>query len=148
MAVPILSGDEVVAVLCVDSGRGRALDRQEVVTLETLADGIGILLRNAELYRALEETNERLVELDRMKSELVNIVAHDFRSPLTGILSYAELLEWKPEAPLRRSRGARPEHHPLRHPHVPPRGQDAEDHPARDRAARLRVRPRRRGRRS
>jgi CheY-like chemotaxis protein/anti-sigma regulatory factor (Ser/Thr protein kinase) len=30
----------------------------------------------------------------------VNIVAHDFRSPLTGILSYAELLEWKPEAPL------------------------------------------------
>lgn len=100
VAVPILSGDEVVAVLCVDSGRGRALGRLEVVTLETLADGIGILLRNAELYRALEETNERLVELDRMKSELVNIVAHDFRSPLTGILSYAELLEWKPEAPL------------------------------------------------
>jgi signal transduction histidine kinase len=100
VAVPILSGDEVVAVLCVDSGRGRALDRLQVITLETLADGIGILLRNAELYRALEETNERLVELDRMKSELVNIVAHDFRSPLTGILSYAELLEWKPEAPV------------------------------------------------
>jgi signal transduction histidine kinase/DNA-binding response OmpR family regulator len=100
VAVPILSGDEVLAVLCVDSGRGSALDRQEVITLETLADGIGILMRNADLYRALEGTNERLVELDRMKSELVNIVAHDFRSPLTGILSYAELLEWKPEAPL------------------------------------------------
>jgi CheY-like chemotaxis protein/anti-sigma regulatory factor (Ser/Thr protein kinase) len=27
-------------------------------------------------------------------------VAHDFRSPLAGILSYAELLEWKPDAPL------------------------------------------------
>jgi signal transduction histidine kinase len=100
LAVPILCGDEVVAVLRVDSGKGRPFDGQEVITLETLADGIGILLRNAELYRALEETNERLVELDRMKSELVNIVAHDFRSPLTGILSYAELLEWKPEAPL------------------------------------------------
>lgn len=100
VAVPILAGDEVLAVLCVDSGRGRTLDRQEVITLETLADGIGILLRNADLYGALEETNERLVELDRMKSELVNIVAHDFRSPLTGILTYAELLEWKPEAPL------------------------------------------------
>ncbi|HVQ31483.1 MAG TPA: GAF domain-containing protein, partial [Vicinamibacteria bacterium] len=99
-AVPILAADEVLAVLCVDSGRGRAFDRQEVITLETLADGIGILLRNADLYGALEETNERLVELDRMKSELVNIVAHDFRSPLTGILTYAELLEWKPEAPL------------------------------------------------
>jgi signal transduction histidine kinase len=100
LAVPILSGDEVVAVLSVDSGRARALDRQEVFTLATLADGIGILLRNAELYRALEQTNEQLVELDRMKSELVNIVAHDFRSPLAGILSYAELLEWKPDAPI------------------------------------------------
>ena len=99
-AVPILAGDEVLAVLCVDSGGDRTLGRQEIVTLETLADGIGILLRNADLYGALEETNERLVELDRMKSELVNIVAHDFRSPLTGILSYAELLEWKPDAPL------------------------------------------------
>ena len=101
VAVPILSGDEVVAVLTVDSGRPRPLDRQELFTLETLADGIGILLRNAELYRALEQTNEQLVELDRMKSELVHIVAHDFRAPLAGILSYAELLEWKPDAPLR-----------------------------------------------
>jgi GAF domain-containing protein/FixJ family two-component response regulator len=100
LAVPIQSGDEVVAVLTVDAGRSQPLDRQEVFTLETLADGIGILLRNAELYRALEQTNEQLVELDRMKSELVNIVAHDFRSPLAGILSYAELLEWKPDAPL------------------------------------------------
>jgi signal transduction histidine kinase len=100
VAVPILSGDEVVAVLAVEGARARAFDREVVITLETLADGIGILLRNAELYGALEETNERLVELDRMKSELVNIVAHDFRAPLTGILSYAELLEWKPDASL------------------------------------------------
>src|SRR6185503_1000502 len=43
-------------------------------------------------------TNARLVELVRMKSELVNIVAHDFRSPLAGVLGHAELLEWQPDA--------------------------------------------------
>jgi CheY-like chemotaxis protein len=57
-------------------------------------------LRNAELFQAVERTNARLVELDRMKSELVNIVAHDFRAPLAGVLGHAELLEWRPEAPL------------------------------------------------
>ena len=29
----------------------------------------------------------------------MNIVAHDFRAPLAGVLGHAELLEWKPDAP-------------------------------------------------
>jgi signal transduction histidine kinase/DNA-binding response OmpR family regulator len=99
VAIPILSGDEVVAILDIEADVVRAFDQGQVITLETLADGLGITLRNAELFKALEETNARLVELDRTKSELVHIVAHDFRAPLSTILGYAELLEWKPEAP-------------------------------------------------
>ena len=68
-----------------------------MITLQTLADGIGILLRNAELYATLEQTNARLVELDRTKSELVNVVAHDFRSPLASILGLGELLSTEAE---------------------------------------------------
>lgn len=92
VAVPIVSADEVAAVLYVESDRPLAFDRGQVITLETLADGTAILLRNAELYAALEQTNARLVELDRTKSELVNVVAHDFRAPLAAILGQAELL--------------------------------------------------------
>src|SRR5207247_9420107 len=98
VSIPIFSGEEVVAVLTVGSDVRRGFDRGQVITLETLADGIGIILRNAELYQALERTNAQLVEMDRMKSELVNIVAHDFRSPLAGVLGFAELLEWKTDA--------------------------------------------------
>jgi signal transduction histidine kinase/DNA-binding response OmpR family regulator len=93
LVVPVVAGDEAVAVLDVESDRPRAFGRNEVLTLETLADGIGILLRNAELYRALEQTNARLVDMDRSKGELVNLVAHDFRAPLTSILGFTELLE-------------------------------------------------------
>ncbi len=99
VAIPILAGGEVVAVLNVEGEARRGFDRAHVITLETLADGIGIILRNAELFEALETTNAKLVDLDRMKSELVNIVAHDFRAPLAGVLGHAELLEWRPEAP-------------------------------------------------
>ena len=58
----------MVAVLDVESDRPGAFDRGQVITLETLADGIGIMLRNAELYRALEQTNAQLVELDRRRA--------------------------------------------------------------------------------
>ena len=98
LAVPILSGEDVTAVLYVESDRAGAFDRGQVITLETLAEGVGILLRTAELYEALENTNARLVELDRTKSELVNVVAHDFRAPLAAILGWAELLEGQPDA--------------------------------------------------
>jgi signal transduction histidine kinase/DNA-binding response OmpR family regulator len=93
LAVPVISGGEVAAVLLVEDERPGGFDRGQRITLETLAEGIGILLRTAELYEALEATNVRLVELDRMKSELVNVVAHDFRAPLAAILGWAELLE-------------------------------------------------------
>jgi signal transduction histidine kinase/DNA-binding response OmpR family regulator len=99
LMIPILSGEDVVAVLNIESNVPRAFNRGQVITLETLADGLGIILRNAELYHILEQTNSKLVELDRTKSELVNLVAHDFRAPLAGVLGYAELLQWKPEAP-------------------------------------------------
>jgi signal transduction histidine kinase len=93
LAVPILSGDEVAAILYVEGDRPGAFDRGQVITLQTLADGIGIVLRTAELYEALQDTNARLVDLDRMKSDLVNVVAHDFRAPLAAILGWAELLD-------------------------------------------------------
>ena len=104
LAVPILSGEEVAAVLYVEGDRPGAFDRGQVITLETLADGIGILLRTAELYETLEDTNARLVELDRTKSELVNVVAHDFRAPLAAILGWAELLEAGDDVPLEERR--------------------------------------------
>jgi len=96
LAVPVVVGEEVVAVLYAESARPGAFDRGQVITLETLADGIGILLRTAELYETLEGTNARLVELDRTKSELVNVVAHDFRAPLSAILGWAEMLDQRP----------------------------------------------------
>jgi signal transduction histidine kinase/CheY-like chemotaxis protein len=98
LAVPIVSGDDVTAVLYLEGDRPGAFDRGQVITLQTLADGIGILLRTAELYETLEDTNARLVELDRTKSELVNVVAHDFRAPLAAILGWAELLEGQKDA--------------------------------------------------
>jgi PAS domain S-box-containing protein len=51
---------------------------------------------NAELERRVEElgaANERLRELDHLKSNFVNSVSHELRTPLTSIVGYSEFLE-------------------------------------------------------
>lgn len=40
----------------------------------------------------LRMANDRLQELDRQKSDFMNMVAHDLRTPLTSIRSYAEIM--------------------------------------------------------
>ena len=41
----------------------------------------------------LKRQNERLTELNRFKGEMMEIMAHDLKAPLQGVLGYAELLQ-------------------------------------------------------
>ncbi|MGH2531213.1 MAG: PAS domain S-box protein [Thermomicrobiales bacterium] len=41
---------------------------------------------------ALQEANEQLEQLNQAKSDFVSLVSHEFRTPLTGILGFSELI--------------------------------------------------------
>lgn len=59
--------------------------------------------RTRELQRANEQlaaANERLRELDRLKSLFVSMVSHELRTPLNAILGYADILREEVYGPL------------------------------------------------
>lgn len=103
LALPIRIESETVGVLNVEDTRLHAFDETDKMVLETLSDHLGIAIKNARLYGEISTANMKLTELDRMKSEFLGIVSHDFRSPLSSIiLAGKSLLKNEAIKPLQR----------------------------------------------
>ncbi|MGA9363642.1 MAG: GAF domain-containing protein [Bacteroidota bacterium] len=86
LVMPIRSGNEIAAVLNIEEPKINAFDETDVFTFQAFCDQIGNAVRTATHYQELREKAERLDELDKLKTEFVGIVSHDFRSPLSSIL--------------------------------------------------------------
>ena len=64
------------------------------ITVLLVAWRVWLLSRERERAQTeLTNQNEQLIALDRMKDEFIASVSHEFRTPLTSIRGYAELLE-------------------------------------------------------
>jgi signal transduction histidine kinase len=71
--------------------------------LAAAAGMVGVALENTRLYhgmleanRRLRETNEGLAEIDRLKSEFLQNVNHELRTPLAIIIGYLNILKDTP----------------------------------------------------
>jgi signal transduction histidine kinase len=92
LAVPIMVDLEIVGVLNVEDARLQAFDETDAIILEILCDQLGSAIRNAKLYDEVKKANTKLTQLDKMKSDFLGIVSHDFRSPLASIILAAKAL--------------------------------------------------------
>lgn len=67
-------------------------DNYEIVDGALISVVLGLLLyRFATVLRGLDEARRELREQNRLKDELISVVSHDLRTPLTSIMGYLEL---------------------------------------------------------
>ena len=99
--VPLMTRDKkLIGYLSVDDPSDRRIPTIETIELLEIFGSQAVAgIENARLYRELEdhtrqveETAERMRELNELKSNFVSTVSHELRTPLTSIKAYVETL--------------------------------------------------------
>lgn len=75
----------------IDVRRAHPLKPADVTIVELLAQYFAVAAHNASLVAEIEEQRNAVLELNQVKSDLIAMLAHDFKGPLTNILGYADL---------------------------------------------------------
>jgi PAS domain S-box-containing protein len=70
---------------------GRALRNTDLFVFDLIAEYFSVAVRNVSLYNEVEERRSAVLELNQTKSDLITMLAHDFRGPLTSIVGFADL---------------------------------------------------------
>ena len=71
----------------------------DIALVDAIANQVGVALIQAEAYADLEDLNQQLEALDRTRSNLVAIVGHELRTPLSTIQVCLESLASEPDMP-------------------------------------------------
>jgi len=107
VSAPLISHMEVLGYIGADKGHTRCT-QEDLDLLVTIANHVAVAIDNARTYQDLEalatgleqrirertqdlqSANERLQELDLLKSAFVSIVSHELRTPMTSIKGLVE----------------------------------------------------------
>jgi GAF domain-containing protein len=71
IAVPLMAGERVVGVLIAGYRSDHIITEQEVKLAETIGSQAAVAIENARLFTELASANERLSEMDMLKTELI-----------------------------------------------------------------------------
>lgn len=71
----------------------RLFGENDVFALELLRQYIGIAIQNVALFGELQSQRASVIQINQLKDDLIAVLAHDFKGPLTTIIGFTELLE-------------------------------------------------------
>lgn len=106
LIAPLIAGQEMVGMLTLTAGEDNStefLDEDNERLLGTMANQAAIAIKNAQLFEATQQAYEELRKLDDLKTQFINIAAHELRTPLGAMMGYASFAEKRAPEKLRKS---------------------------------------------
>jgi K+-sensing histidine kinase KdpD len=92
LSVPLVWHDDVVGVLNVQTREKRQFAAGEIEFLQTIAALLAGIVEKGRLTAEVEARLAQLTALDAARAELLSVVTHELRTPLSVVRAYVDLL--------------------------------------------------------
>jgi len=93
LAVPMTFKGETIGVLeSVNKADNAHYSEEDVTILETLASQAAVVIQNRRLLEESQQSYQKVMELDRLKSDFISIASHELRTPLGLVLGHSSFL--------------------------------------------------------
>ena len=92
LVVPLLGQNEILGALVLLRRPAGDFPASTVGLMRTFADQSVLAMKNARLFREVEQKGRELAIANEHKSQFFANMSHELRTPLNGILGFAELL--------------------------------------------------------
>lgn len=90
--LPLAVGDNFLGALVVAAESRSAYSGELVQLLQTLGGALAAIIQNATLLRQIQEANQQLREVDKLKSQFLANMSHELRTPLNSIIGFSRVI--------------------------------------------------------
>ncbi|HTX43816.1 MAG TPA: HAMP domain-containing sensor histidine kinase, partial [Methanocella sp.] len=93
IVLPLIARDRVLGVMWLyTTDRRVRFDDDDRRSAVALSDQAAVVIDNARIFKELEESYEKMKDLDKTKMEFFTLISHELRNPLAIIKGFTELL--------------------------------------------------------
>ncbi|MBC7809728.1 MAG: GAF domain-containing protein, partial [Burkholderiales bacterium] len=90
--VPLSSGTDLIGLITMEDAALNAYDHEALTLLLTLSGTLSAIIQNAQLLQRVQQSNDQLRELDRLKSDFLANMSHELRTPLNSIIGFSRVI--------------------------------------------------------
>ncbi|HVU09639.1 MAG TPA: GAF domain-containing protein [Phototrophicaceae bacterium] len=90
--VPLVAGAQLIGLIALESTEFAAYGDDTLRLLLTLSGTLSAIIQNQQLLETVQQTNEQLRELDRLKSDFLANMSHELRTPLNSIIGFSRVI--------------------------------------------------------